>query len=186
MLQSTSRIAGNAVSHPGGRTVQSGLIALALILAPISLVPLDASVADCGAPAHVEFEVTIEFVRVLPPGSAYEPDAIRLGALAPAVREAMKAYRQGSEGDLYKVMSKRTIHLGDPQLAPIDARHQIEFRTGGAVLECAFLSDGVATDWSSWSRTKIDDDPLLCSFHQRNQDVYVVAWVGSGAPAPNH
>jgi hypothetical protein len=178
-------MAGNSARRPGMRGVCSGLAALALLLSAASFVPLTPSVSDSGAPPPLDYNVTIEFIRILRPSSSYESDAVPLRALAPAARWAMKEYLEKPEADLYNVVRKRKIHLGIPQLVSMDRRDQIEFRLAGGSAECAFLRDGVVTDSSSGTRMKISDDPFLCSFHRRDQDLYVVGWMGVATPAPN-
>ncbi len=75
--------------------------------------------------------MTIEFVRAIPLGSAYEPNAVRFDQLDPAVQATMRSWVPDFETNLYEVVKKQTIHLGEPQLVRIDGGEEFEFRRVG-------------------------------------------------------
>jgi hypothetical protein len=162
------------------------LAALALTLGVLFFAPSSGSIAKPPAP-FPECDVTIESVRVLPPGGAHEFAAVPFDQLDPAVQKTMRTDLQDPEVRLYEVLKNQTIHLGDPQLVHIGPGEEFEFRRvgilGGSV-ECASLVDGVVIVSGSRSLKELAEDPSLCSSHGFNSDVYVVAWVRKETPVP--
>jgi hypothetical protein len=201
MSESESKSRANSRCRLGGAGKWGASGALALVAASIlCLAPLPASLAK-PLPPFPERDVTIEFVRVIPPGGTYEPGAVPLGQLEPVVQAALRTllanpvYPEAdlNEADptvnLYKVVKIKTIHLGDPQLVHISPGQQFEFRRvgiGGGSVECATVEDGVVTMWSSRYWKELSKDPFLCSMSRWNSDVYVVAWMSKTTPAAGH
>jgi hypothetical protein len=164
-----------------------GFAALALVLSVVLFAPLPTGIAK-PPPPPPERDVTIEFVRVLPPGGAYAPDAVRLDQLDPAVQATLRAGVADPEVNLYEVLRKQTIHLGEPQLVRINARLAFEFRRVGVLgkwVECASVADGVARTWSDVPPEELFDGRALCAMQGWNSDVYAVAWVRRETPAPS-
>jgi hypothetical protein len=188
MIETESKRRANIDCRLSGAKVWSGFAALALILSVVCSAPLPASLAD-PPPPPPEREVTIEFVRAIPPGSAYEPNAVRFDQLDPTVQATLRSWVPDFETNVYEVVKKQTIHLGDPQLVRIDRGEEFEFRRVGLFgesVECAYVANGVVTMWSDASPGEpTAHEAPGCGLHRWKSDVYVVAWVRKGTPAPN-
>jgi hypothetical protein len=172
----------------GGAGLSRCLAALAFILAVLYSFSLSASAAE-PPPPFPERDVTVEFVRVLPPGGASKPGAMRFHQLSPAARAMLKQDLPDPERKLYIVPKKQTIHLGGPQLVRTGPREELEFRRigihGGSV-ECASLVDGVVMVSGAQSSKELSEKPYLCGgYDASNSDIYVVAWVPKKTPAQN-
>jgi hypothetical protein len=171
--------------HLHERGLRSRLPAIALIVSAVSVVALRAGIA-APPPPPPERDVTIEYVRVIPPGGPSQVGAVRFNDLGSHAQKAMSA-QSDPEVDLYKIVRKRTFHLGVPQLVRIGPRDQIEFRRVGEGVECASVNGDIDVS-TSVSPAKMPGDGSLVSFHSWNRDVYIVAWVRASlgpAPVPN-
>jgi len=182
MIEAETKRRPNIAYRRGGRKVWSGFAALVLNVSVACFGPLPASIA--GPPPPIpERDVTIAFVRVLPPGGAYQPDAIEFDELDPGLQAGMRGFFTDPEVYMYHLLRKQTIHLGDPQLVRIGPREEFEFRRVGESVECANVDDGVVSLWSDKSPKELSEHGYLCNDHRLNQDVYVVAWVPQKTPA---
>jgi hypothetical protein len=187
VIDAESRKGANIDCRRGRAKVWRSFAALALVISVICFTPSAASIAE-PPPSPPERDVIIEFVRVLPPGSAYEPDEVRFDQLDPAVQATLRSWVPGSETNVYEVLKKRTIHLGEPQLVHIGPGDELEFRRVGLYgesVECAYVANGVVTWWSDASPgERTAHEAPGCGLHRWNSDVYVVAWVREETPAP--
>jgi hypothetical protein len=175
------------------------ILVLALMLGAASLGPP----LPCVAKPPVSFperEVVVAFVRVIPRGGAPVPGAAPLERLEPVLREALTdfltthappkvpAKEKEPAANLYKVLKKQTIHLGEPQLVQIGRRDEFEFRRvgmRGGWVECATLDDGVVMTSGQAYWKQLAKNPYLCGSHHFGSDVYVVAWVSIKTPVPS-
>ncbi len=163
------------------RRIWAGLAAIALVVIAVSFLPLRASIAD-PPPPPPERDVTIEFIRVVPPRSSSEPGAVRFSELSFAAQDAMRN-QTDPKVDRYKVVRRRTIHLGDPQSVRIAPGDRLEFRRVGNSVECADSLDGLSMS-SFASPAEMSTGSSICTFYRANHAFYVVAWV-QGASAPS-
>ncbi len=187
MIEPESKGRANFGCRLSGAKVWSGFAALALMLGVLFFAALPASPANAPPPPP-ERDVTIEFIRAIPSGSAYEPNAVRFDQLDPTVQATLRSWVPEFETNVYEVVKKQTIHLGDPQLVHIDPADDLEFRRVGLFgesVECAYVANGVVTMWSNASPGEpTAHEAPGCGLHRWKSDVYVVAWVRKEPPAP--